>query len=247
MAIVNRTLARRFFPNLNPIGKGFRIDDIGGKPAPPIEVVGLVKDAKYESVREDTDPTAFLPATQVPGMFEAETFELRTAIPPSDMVAPIQAAVAAVNKEIPLEFRTLAEQVNDSLVQERLLAMLSAFFGGLALLLAMVGLYGALSYMVTRRQAEFGIRMALGAEASSILRLVMQDVAVILAGGIVAGALISLATTRVLAKLLFGLGPRDATTIIGAAAVLSAVGVVAGYLPARRATKVDPMMALRCE
>ncbi|OLD45004.1 MAG: hypothetical protein AUI63_05995 [Gemmatimonadetes bacterium 13_1_40CM_2_60_3] len=249
VAIVNQTLARRFFPNLNPIDKTFWIVDRGGNPGPPVEVVGLVKDAKYWSVREDSDPTAFFPATQAPAiaMFEAETFELRTATPPSALMGPIQAAVAGVNKEIPLEFHTLAEQVSDTLVQERLLAVLSAFFGGLALLLAMIGLYGALSYMVTRRQAEFGIRMALGAEAGSILRLVMRDVAVILAGGIVAGALISFAATPVLAKLLFGLGPRDVRTIIGAAAVLSAVGVVAGYLPARRATKVHPIVALRCE
>jgi putative ABC transport system permease protein len=247
VAIVNQTLARRFFPKLNPIGKTFRIDDIGGKPGPPIEVIGVVNDAKYESVRDDADPTAFFPATQVPAMFEAETFELRTAMPPSTLMAPIQAAVAGVNKEIPLEFHTLAEQVNDSLVQERLLAVLSAFFGGLALLLAMVGLYGALSYMVTQRQTEFGIRMALGAEAGSILRLVIRDVAVILAGGVAVGVLLSLATTRVLAKLLFGLGARDPVTLVGATAVLSAVAFIAGFIPALRATKVDPIVALRCE
>ena len=247
VAIVNQALARRFFPALNPIGKTFRIDDIGGKPGPPIQVVGVVKDAKYESVREDADPTAFLPATQVPGMFEAETLELRTATPPSALISLIETAVAGVNKEIPLEFHTLAEQVDDSLVQERSLAVLSAFFGGLALLLAMVGLYGALSYMVTQRQTEFGIRMALGAEAGSIMRLVMWEVAVILTGGIVAGVLISLAATRVLEELLFGLGARNPETFAGAVALLSAVAAIAGCLPARRATRVDPMMTLRHE
>ena len=180
-------------------------------------------------------------------MFEAETLELRTATPPSALISLIETAVAGVNKEIPLEFHTLAEQVDDSLVQERSLAVLSAFFGGLALLLAMVGLYGALSYMVTQRQTEFGIRMALGAEAGSIMRLVMWEVAVILTGGIVAGVLISLAATRVLEKLLFGLGARNPETLAGAVALLSAVAAIAGCLPARRATRVDPMMTLRHE
>src|SRR5207244_4788244 len=247
VAIVNQTLARRFFPNVNPNDKTFWIVDRGGNPGPPVEVVGLVKDAKYWSVREDSDPTAFFPATQAPAiaMFEAETFELRTATPPSALMGPIQAAVAGVNKEIPLEFHTLAEQVSDTLVQERLLAVLSAFFGGLALLLAMIGLYGALSYMVTRRQTEFGIRMALGAEAGSIMRLVMWEVAVILTGGIVAGVLISLADKSVLEKILFGLGACNPETLAGAVALLSAVAAIAGCLPARRATRVDPMMTLR--
>jgi putative ABC transport system permease protein len=247
VAIVNQTLARRFFPGLNPIGKTFRIDDVAGKPGPPIEVVGVVKDAKFESMRENMQPTAFFPASQVPAHAESETFELRTGMRPSAMISAVQAAVAGVNKEIPLEFHTLAEQVNDAMVQERLLALLSGFFGGLALLLAVIGLYGTLSYLVNQRQTEFGVRMALGAGSGSILRLVMRDVIVVLAAGIVVGVGISLASTRVLQQMLFGLGPRDAVTMVAAAAILSVVALVAGYLPARRATKVDPMVALRYE
>jgi ABC-type antimicrobial peptide transport system permease subunit len=178
-------------------------------------------------------------------MFEAETFELRSAIPPSALVRPIQTAMTGVNREIPLEFHTLAQQVNDSMVQERLLAVLSCFFGGLALLLTMVGLYGALSYLVTRRQQEFGIRMALGAERRAILALVMRDVAIIVAAGVVVGALISLAATRLIATFLFGLGAHDPLTLGAAIALLSGLACVAGFLPARRATKVDPMAALR--
>jgi putative ABC transport system permease protein len=247
VAIINQTLARRFFPKLNPIGRTFRIDDVAGRPGPPIEVVGIVKDAKYQSVREGTLPTAFFPVVQVRGDADTVTFELRTAIPPSALTAPVRAAVAGVNKEIPLEFHTLSEQVNDSMVQERLLALLSGFFGALALLLAMIGIYGTLSYLVTERQNEFGVRMALGAQPGSILRLVMRDVIAVLAAGVVVGAGISLASTRLLQQMLFGLSPRDAATIAAAAAVLSAVALLAGYLPARRATKVDPMVALRCE
>ena len=247
VAIVNQALARRFFPNVNPIGKTFRIDDIGGKPGAPIEVVGIVQDSKYRSVRENADPTAFFPATQVPMFFETETLELRTSTPSSTLVGPIQTAVAAVNKEITLDFHTLADQVSDSLVQERLLAVLSGFFGSLALLLAMVGLYGALSYLVTRRQAEFGVRMALGARRASIFTLVIGDVAFIVAAGVTAGVLISLSVTRVLATLLFGLGAHDPLTLAAAIALLSGVACVAGFIPARRATRVDPMVALRHE
>ena len=247
VAIVNQTLARRFFPGLNPIGKTFRIDDVAGKPGPPVEVVGVIRDAKYASIRETTYATAFFPATQVPEHSEAETFEVRTAILPSALTRPAQAAVASVNKQIPLEFHTLAGLANDSMVQERLLALLSGFFGALALLLAMIGLFGTFSYLVTQRQTEFGIRMALGATPSSILGLVTRDLLTVLAGGLAVGILISLAATRVLQQMLFGLSPRDTTTMLLAAGVLTAVALLAGYLPARRATKVDPMVALRYE
>ncbi len=247
VAVVNQTLAGRFFPNPNPVGRVFRIDQVSGQPGPPIEVVGIIKDSKYESLREDTHPMAFFPAAQVPAHADEETFELRTGIRPSALVSAVQAAVAGVNKDIPLEFHTLAEQVDDSMVQERLLALLSGFFGALALLLAMIGLYGTLSYVVTQRWTEFGVRMALGAQPRSILRLVMRDVAVVLAVGVVVGVCISLAATRLLRQMLFGLGPRDTVTMVAAVAVLSIVALVAGYLPARRATKVDPMVALRYE
>ena len=247
IAIVNQTLARRFFPGLNPIGKTFRIDDHAGNPGPPIEVVGIVRDAKYASLRDEIHATAFFPETQAPGHTENETFEVRTAMAPSALSGPVQAAIAGVNKGIPLEIHTLTELANDSIIQERLLALLSGFFGALALLLAMIGLYGTLSYLVTQRRTEFGIRMALGAQGGSILRLVMRDVIAILVGGLVAGICLSLATTRWLQQMLFGLGARDALTMGGAAALLSVVALVAGFLPARRATKVDPMVALRCE
>lgn len=247
VAIVNQTLAHRFFPNLNPVGRTLRIDQISGQPGPPIEVVGIIKDSKYESVREETHPTAFFPVTQVPAHADEETFELRTGIRPSALVTAVQAAVGGVNKEIPLEFHTLAEQVDDSMVQERMLALLSGFFGGLALLLATVGLYGTLSYLVAQRQREFGIRMALGAQRGSILRLVMRDVIAVLAVGVGVGVGISLAVTRLLQQMLFELGARDSVTMIGAVGVLSVVALVACYIPARRATKVDPMVALRYE
>jgi predicted permease len=248
VAIVNQTFSRRFFPHLNPVGRIFRLDL---PPQTAFEVVGLIRDSKYWSLREGPQAIALLPVSQLPnapGIFGLhEKLELRTAIPPSALVAPVRAAVAEVNSAIPLEFSTAAEQINDSLVQERLLALLSGLFGALALLLAMIGLFGTFSYLVTQRQSEFGIRMALGATSGSILGLVMRDLVAVLAGGLAAGVLISLAATRVLQQMLFGLGPRDATTMLLAAGVLTAVALLAGYLPARRATKVDPMVALRYE
>jgi putative ABC transport system permease protein len=247
VAIVNETLAHRFFPGLNPIGRTFWIDGVAEQPGPPIEVVGLIRDAKYESLREGIHPTAFFPATQAHDLMVADAFELRTGIPPVALISSVQTVVAGVNKEIPLEFHTLAEQVSDSMVQERLLALLSGFFGALALLLAMIGLYGTVSYLVAQRQREFGIRIALGAEAGSILRLVMRNVISVLAVGLIAGVGISLAATRALQAILFGLGPRDAVSVVAATAVLSVVSLGAGYIPARRAMRVDPMVALRHE
>ena len=246
VAIVNQTFARRFFPHLNPIGKTFRMDV---PPNKTFEVVGFIEDFKYQSLREKPHAVALLPINQLPTPLLGfqEPIEVRTTIPPSALVAPVRAAVAEVSSAIPLEFNTAVERVNDSLVQERLLALLSGLFGALALVLAMIGLFGTFSYLVTQRQTEFGIRMALGAMPGSILGLVMRDLVAVLAGGLAAGILISLAATRVLRQMLFGLGPRDATTMLLAAGVLTVVALIAGYLPAHRATKVDPMMALRHE
>jgi putative ABC transport system permease protein len=247
LAIVNESLARRFFPNADALGKYFKVQPDPGKSAPSIEIVGVVKDAKYESVREDNSPTAFFPVAQIPELADEQSFELRTGARPSALIPSVQEAISGVSKAIPLEFGTLAEQIDDSLIQERLLATLSTFFGGLALLLAMIGLYGALSYLVAQRQREFGIRMALGAPQRSILGLVMRDVVLVLAGGVTAGVCISLATVGILQKMLFGLAARDMVTLLASIGVLSAVAFLAGYLPARRAMRVDPMVALRYE
>ena len=205
VAIVNEALARRFFANSNPVGKYFRVKAEPGKEAVPIQIVGLVKNSKYESLREESSVTAYFPITQIPEHAEEQSFELRTAMRPSVLVPAVQEAVASVSKTIPLDFTTLAQQVDDSLVQERLLATLSTFFGGLALLLAMIGLYGALSYLVTQRQGEFGIRMALGAPRGAILRLVMRDVVIVLAGGLTAGTCLAFATWLFCKRCCLGL------------------------------------------
>ena len=206
----------------------------------------MSKDAKYMGMREDPIPTVFRPICQVPAG-EAQNFEVRTALPETAMTQVVQKAVGSVNKDIPLEIHSLAAQVDDSMKTERVLASLAGFFGALALVLAMIGLYGTLSYLVTQRRMEFGIRMALGAQSRAILGLAMRSVVALLSVGIAAGAGLSLLTTKSLGALLFGLQPRDSATLAASAALLAAVSVAASLLAARRATKVDPMVALRHE
>lgn len=247
VAIVNQTFVRKFFPHSRALGQYLQTDDSPGTKAPAIQIVGIVRDSKYESLREETYPQAFFPASQIPEAADAENFELRAERLPSALLSSVQEAVRQVNKGISLDFHSLAAQVGDSLVQDRLLATLSTFFGSLALLLAMIGLYGALSYLVTVRRAEFGVRMALGAKPADILSVVMKDVAVVLGGGVTAGVLTSWLTVRFLQKMLFGLTAHDPLTMVAAIALFSGAAFLAGYLPARRAMRVDPMVALRYE
>jgi putative ABC transport system permease protein len=247
VAVVNQTLVKRFFSQNDPLGKYVWVEPEQGEKPLLIRVVGVVKDAKYESLRDDIPPTAYFPITQLKRLGEDTSFEVRTAARPSSVARTAESAITGVNKSISLGFRTLSQQVGDSLVQERLLATLSGFFGALALLLSMIGLYGVLSYTVTQRQKEIGIRMALGAAPNSILRLVLGDVARVLAVGLLCGTIIALTTARFVQKMLFGLEPRDATTLALAIGVLAGVALFAGYLPARRASRLDPMAVLREE
>lgn len=243
VAIVNETMARRFFPGMAVVGSTFR----RWNEPDQIEIVGIVKDSKYEAVRQATPPTVFLPATQAPPRGQAEEFSVRTDVPPETLVPAIQRAVGEVTRDIPLRIDSLAEQVDDNLVQDRVVATLSGFFGSLALLLAMIGLYGVLSYVVAERQVEFGIRMALGARPASVLRLVIRDVTLVVIGGVAAGLTAAFAAVTLLERMLFGLEPRDPLTMVSAVVVLSAMALMAAYLPARRAIRMDPMAALRSE
>jgi putative ABC transport system permease protein len=244
VAVINETLARRFFPGLNPVGRTFRVEGEARKLEPPVEVVGVVKDSKYESVREDTFATVFRPLPQMPES-QAANYEIRTPLAQAAMTEAVQKAIAGVNPAASLEIHTLASQVDDSMTRERLLATLAAFFGALALLLAMIGLYGMLNYLVTQRRMEFGIRMALGASSRSILVLVMREVVALLLGGLAAGTCLALAANRLLGSLLFGLQARDSATLAMSAALLAAVALAASYLAARRAARLDPISALR--
>ena len=175
------------------------------------------------------------------------SYEIRTTSRPESAVSSVRAAIAGVDRNISLEFRTMETQVADSLMQQRLLALLSAFFGFLALCLAVTGLYGVVAYMTTRRRNEIGIRVALGARYSSVLKLVLGDVALMLAAGVVLGTAGALAAGRLVESLCYGVSPADARVLAAAAVVLGIATTGAGYLPARRAARMDPMAALREE
>jgi len=243
VAVINQTMARRFFGDASPLGKRFHSEP-GSR---ELEVVGVVADAKYRSLREATLPTAFLPIAQAgpgPPWF---VLEVLAEGPPSALTAAVASAVAEVDGSLSLEFNTMAAQVDASLRRERLLATLSGFFGALALLLAMVGLYGTLSYGVARRRREMGIRLALGAQRARMLRMVLGEVGWMVGIGVVIGTLAALAGMRLVASFLFGVTPSDPVTLVVSALLLAAVAVAAGAAPAWRASRLDPMAALREE
>ncbi|HEV2488745.1 MAG TPA: ABC transporter permease [Candidatus Acidoferrales bacterium] len=247
VVIVNHLLARTYFPGQNPIGKHLLANSKGMLSTQPMEIIGVTQDAKYSSLREDFPPEAYFPLAQIGAVGEGTTFEIRTATNPTSLIPAVRDALGRVNKLASLQFLTLRQEADDSVIQERLLAVLSGFFGGLALLLTAIGLYGVMSYVVTRRQREIGIRMALGAQQGRIVRLILRDVSTLLAAGIAVGLLGAWWATRFVQQFLFNLKPRDTATIVLAVAVLVAVALIAGFLPARRASHLDPMRVLREE
>jgi len=249
VALVNEAFARRFLNGANPIGH--TVQQTGFRATPPREIVGLVADAVYRSVREPVPPTMYVPLVQqdlIPGIppRPQTTISVRaTSGSPARLAHGVASAILAISPDASLFFRPLAEQVNASLTQERLVAILSAFFGALALLLAGVGLYGVTSYAVARRRTELGIRMALGAAPGGVVRLVLTRVTVLVAIGIAIGAGVSAWAATFVASLLYGLQPRDPITLAGAAMTLATVGIIAGWLPAYRASRIDPAQVLR--
>jgi len=244
VAVVNESMANKFFGSRrDAVGKTFRPGGNGGS---PIQIIGVVKDTKYTSLRAEGEAIAYYPLSQLPPMRWAN-FVLRANGPATSLIPSVKAAVDEVNHDITLQFRTLALQVDESLGRERLLATLSGFFGALALALAVTGLYGVMSYNVARRRNEIGIRMALGAEQARVLGMVLGEVAILIVAGLALGLAVAVFSTRLLAGFLYRLEPNDPTTLVTACVVLAVSAVVAGLLPARRAAKLDPMTALREE
>jgi predicted permease len=244
VAIINETMARYFFGGANPIGRRF---GFGRGAATDIEIVGVVKDVRSMELRDQAPRFIYLPYPQDDSLTQL-TFYVRQARDGGSTASAVRQAVRRLDPNLPVfDMKTMAVQVDDSLFVERMVAVLSVAFGALATLLAAIGLYGVMSYAVARRTREIGIRMALGAERGRVLWLVLKEVAVMAAVGILGGLTGAIWLTRQVQSQLFGLSPNDPATLAAATVVLGFVALMAGYIPARRATAIDPMIALRTE
>jgi len=248
VAIVNQAFVKKFLAGLkNPIGKQFRIKEPPGKPEPLYSVVGVVENSVYNDMHEPFVPVMYLPRAQNEHPDIYVTFLIRSRVGMASLANSVKNAIAGVNPEIDVQFKVLRTQIRDSLVQDELMASLCGFFGGLAVLLVAIGLYGVISYTVAQRTNEIGIRMALGAQRSGIVGLILGEVAALIGIGITIGAALALAGGRAAGSLLFGLKPHDPLTLALAVMILAAIGLAASFVPARRAAQVDPMVALRYE
>jgi predicted permease len=245
VAIVNETTARDYFGDADPIGRSVSIPGFVGDPS-WIEIVGVARDIKIHDLREPATAMLYVPLFQLPE--GGATFEIRTAIDPAQVETAVLAVVSNIDSRLPVyAVKTLDSQLDDALVQERLVASLSALFGLLALLLTCVGLYGLMSYTVNRRTGEIGIRMALGAERGRIVRMILRETLLLIACGLLIGLPMAVLASRLIASQLFGLKPGDPITFSAACLGMAAVALAASYWPARRAASVDPMRALRTE
>ena len=251
VALINEAFARRHFEGENPIGRTIMV---GNEPSDrkPVEIVGLVQNAAFTSVRDPVEPTMYRPLAQwddeeLLASFPSISVSVRAAgdLPPARLSSSVASAIAGVDGALTVSFQSVTETLSVYYIRERLLALISGYFGVLALLLAGVGLYGVTSYSVSRRRTEIGVRMAIGANASAVVRLVLGRVAFLCGLGIIAGVVVSLWATRLVEALLFNTPARDPLMIGAAAVALALVAGGAGWLPARRASRIDPAEALR--
>jgi predicted permease len=240
VALISEGVARKLFGSADPIGKRLQ-----GRV--PTEVIGVVEDSRFSSLRDSASGMVYLPAAQNSRPLTDFTLELRSDVPPATLITGVKSAMASISPTASLQFTTLSDQVARSLSRDRLLATLATFFGGLALLLALIGLYGTMAYNVARRQNEIGIRIALGAARARVVRMVIGEVGVVVVAGLGLGVGLALAATRLVASFLFGLTASDPVTWIGSAGVLLGVALLAGAAPAWRAARMNPMTALREE
>lgn len=243
--IVNESFAKRYFPGASPIGQSFQIEASPGQPQPFYEIVGLAKDTKYTDLRKDFAPIAYLPAAQ-----ETELGPFLDLVVSSDMelgslTPSLTRAIREVSPNSTVAYETVRTYVRDSLVTERLMASLSGFFGVLAMVIATIGLYGMMTYMVSRRKVEIGIRMALGADPGKVIRMVLGESGALLTCGVLIGAGLAFVLSRWAASLLFGLKPWDPPSFALAAGTLGLVSLLAAWIPARRASRLAPTIALR--
>jgi putative ABC transport system permease protein len=246
VAIINETMARRFWPDTDPIGKRYRYGTGPDNQSPWRTVVGVVADARRSGVEQEARPSTFLPHRQRPS--PAMTLLVRTTADPLALVSAVRREVREIDPNQPMaEIATLEALLSERLAQRRFNAVLLGVFSALALLLAIVGVYGVIAYMVNQSTREIGIRMALGARSVDVLRLVLRQVSTLVLLGIGIGVATALVLSRTLSGMLFGTSPTDPATYVGIALLLTVTALIASYLPARRATRVDPMIALRAE
>ncbi|HUJ31838.1 MAG TPA: ABC transporter permease [Candidatus Acidoferrum sp.] len=248
VAIVNQTFVKQFLNGeKDAIGKQFRVWVPPGQPPRYYIVVGEVKDSVYNDMHDPMQAVMYFPRTQLapPFVYPGATLLIRSQAGIAGVLNPVKETIAGESQEIDIHFKVLRTQIRESLSQDELIAMLCGFFGVLAVLLAAVGLYGVISYTVAQRTNEIGIRMALGAQRSAVVRLVLGEVAVLIGVGVVIGAGLTLAGGKAATSLLYGLAARDPVTLGAAAILLAIVGFAASFVPAQRATRVDPMVALR--
>jgi hypothetical protein len=246
VAILNDTAAKTYFGSVNPIGR--KVTFPGQQVTDEYEIVGVVADARYEAVREQDERMVYLPMEQPIYPMAAATISVRGAGNLMNLVPPIRAAATST---LPGGFvnriSTLDERVRQSLLRERLLSMLATFFGGLALTLACIGVYGLMAYSVVGRTREIGIRIAIGATQRSVVWMVVRESLKLVVLGATLGAVVALFASRFVSSQLFGVAPGDPLATGAAIVLLLAVTAVAGYLPARRASRIHPVIALRCE
>jgi predicted permease len=245
VAIINETLARRFFPNEDPLGKRLRIGNPASNPVPS-EIIGIVQDTAIRSIGEEPQSATYRPLAQQHSSHQ--TLVLHTAGNPNALLPAVRREVQMLDENLPVqEIKTLEEIVGFAFWPMRTGAGLVGAFGLLGWLLASVGLYGVMSYAVAARTREIGVRMALGAQTSNVLTLIVRQGLTLSLLGVGAGLLLATAVTRVLQRFLFGVGATDPVTFVGVALLLTSIALMACWLPARRATKVDPLQALRSE
>ena len=246
VAIVTETFVRKFLDGSNPIGRTIRFESLG-RPERHFRIVGLVRDSKYYDLREDFTPIIYVPDAQDDDFFQFTNLLIRSPLPMEAVSAAVKSELARWNPEVVLGFQAYERMIREGLIRERLMASLSAFFGFLAALLAMIGLYGVVSYMVVKRRNEIGVRMAMGADRGDIVRMVLREAGALLGAGLAIGAVLAVAAAHAARSLLFGLSPTDPVTLAIAVAGLAAVAAAASVLPARRAASLDPVAALREE
>lgn len=250
VVIVNETFVRKYFGETNPasvVGRTFRTIAEPGYPELQCLVVAVVKDTKYGGLRDDVPPTSFAPAQQFPEKWPWTVLFIRYSSAPAVVISAVQDGIARANPNVLMQFHVFQTDIENSLVRERTMAVLSGFFGALAALLSTIGLYGIVSYIIAMRTNEMGIRMALGASQQSVVRIILRQTLGLLTLGVSIGIVFALVATRGAAALLFGLQPNDPFAILGAVALLAGVALLAAYVPALRASHLDPMKALRYE